>query len=343
MPPQRTEPLQLFRFDQRRYGIYGMLDQLNGQYVEAKITALQTVALKPGDTSVMVSRMSFPLKPNVPRWAEVSVGGKTEQYNLEEKPTVGRGDALGAGDYIGMYPHGLAGGGAQYAVSGPLSSYLFTPKQTDAIDMVNLTVPNQWKQGDQFAYSMLFTTGGSTPTQPASAYANVVDFLGVKNGKFPAITKLEGGTLLADPVLATIQVQPESIVVLDTKLGATDPLGLPIRLRGYQPNWQLVYTLNGSKTWRYCGQLDGDYYFHLYTNLDAYHVVVGHPLLADRSDVRIALDDANARQSVFEVYNPTAQPLTVNLHTNPVFLPAQTRSVSLAPYESKLAQFQPAP
>ena len=334
-PPMRTEPLQNFRFDQRRYGIYGMLDQLNGQLVESKITALQDVSLTPGATSVMVSRVSFPIKPEVTRYAEISVAGKVDQYDFRQKPQLARQDALAPGDYLGMYPHGLAGGGAQYAVAGPLSSYLSTPKQTDMVDMVNLQVPNQWKKGDQFAYKMLFTTGGSTPTRPASDYANVVSFLGLRDHKFPAITRLDGGTLLPEPVLPTLQVQPDSVVTLDTRQDAADPLGLPIRLRGYQPHWQLVYTLNGSKTWRYLGQLDGDFYFHLYTNLAAYHAVIGHPLLADRPDVRITLDDPAGKQRTFELYNPTAQPLTVTLHTNPAFLPAQTLTVTLAPYESQ--------
>lgn len=335
MPPQLTEPTQLFRLDQRRYGIYGMLDQANGQYVESKLTALADVALQPGNTSVMVSRISFPMKPNVPRYAELSVSGKAEQYDFRQQPNVSRADKLAAGDYLGMYPHGLTGGGAQYAVAGKLSSYLFTPKQTDMVGMVNLEVPNQWKQGDQFDYKMLFTTGGSTPTQDASTYAKVVAFLGLKDSKFPAITKLEGGTLLPEPVLATVQVKPDSVVTLDTKLNAADPLGLPIRFRGFEPNWQVVYLLNGSKTWRYCGQLDGDFYFHLYTNLDAYHVIAGHPLLADRTDVRIILDDPNGKQSAFEVFNPTGEAVTVNLRTNPAFLPAQTLKLTLEAYESK--------
>ncbi len=342
MPPQRTEPLQLFRLDQRRYGIYGMLEQANGQYVEAKITALQDVALKPGNTSVMVSRMSFPMKPTVPRWAELGLGDKQERYDLRQQPTVARSDKLAPGDYFGMYPHGLTGGGAQYAVSGKLSSYLWTPKQTDMVDLVNLEVPNQWKKGDQFDYSMLFTTGGSVPTQTTSTYKKVVSFLGLKDGKFPVITKLEGGTLLPDPVLATIQVKSDSVVNLETRLNKEDPLGLPIRLRGYEPNWQLVYLLNGSQTWRYCGQLDGDFYFHLYTNMDAYQVQLGHPLLADNTDVRLMLDDPTGKQSAFEVYNPTGQALKVTLRANPAFLPAQTLTVDLAPYESKRVEVKPA-
>jgi hypothetical protein len=209
--------------------------------------------------------------------------------------------------------------------------------------MVYLEVPNQWKKGDQFTYSMLFTTGGSVPAQTASTYERVVSFLGLKDHKFPAITKLEGATLLPEPVMATLQCQPEKTLRLETRQDEQDPLGLPFRLRGFEPNWQLVYTLNNSPTWRYCGQLDGEYYFHLYTNLGAYAVKLGHPLLADRPEVRITLDDAAGKQSAFEIYNPTGQELTVKLRANPDFLPAQTLAVTLAPYQSKLVRLKAAP
>ncbi len=340
-PPKRTEPTQLFRLDQRRYGIYGMLEQANGQYVESKITALQDVTLKGNAPQVMVSRLSFPMKPEVARWAELHVEGDTRRYNLREQPQVSREGRMAPGDYLGMYPHGLTGGGAHYAVSGDLHSYLFTPQQTSMVGTISLQVPNQWKRGDQFAYNLLFTTGGSQPVQTYSTYERVASFLGLSNGKFPAITRLEGGELLPDPVLATIQVGPDRPVVLETRLNKEDPLGLPIRLRGYEPNWQLVYLLNDSPTWRYCGQLDGDYYFHLYTNLDAYRVRVGHPLLADHKEVRITLDDPTGTQSAFEVYNPTDATLQVTLRANPAFLPEQTLTVELAPYESKRVKVEP--
>jgi len=334
-PPRRTEPSRLVRLDQRRYGLYGTLEQLNGQYVESRITALADAALKPGNSSAMVSRLSLPVKADAPRWAELNVAGKVTRYNQRQRSAVARADRLAAGDYIAMYPHGLAGGGAQYAVSGNLRSHLFAPKQSDLISMVMLDVPNRWRKGDAFAYQMLFTTGGSAPSRPASDYERVVAFLGLRDHEFPALTALAGGTLLAEPVIATIQAKPESVVTLETRRDPADPLGLPIRLRGYEPAWQLVYVLNGSKTWRYCGQLEGDHYFHLYTNQAAYRVQIGHPLLADRADICITLDDPAGKQRAFEIYNPTARPATLNLRTNPAFLPAETLRVELAPYESK--------
>lgn len=341
MPPKLTEPAQLVRFDQRRYGIYGMLEQANGQYVEAKITALQDVTLRNNATSIAVSHFSFPMKPDFPRWGELSVAGNVERYNLRELPQVARSDQLAPGDYFGMYPHGLSGGGAHYAVSGPLSSYVATHQQASMAGSLHLEVPNQWKQGDEFTYSLLFTTGGSLPVEPASTYENVVSFLGLRNAKFPAITRLEGATLLSEPVLATLQMQPDSVLNLETRMSREDPLGLPFRLRGLESNWQVVYLLNDSQTWRYCGRLDGEYYFHLYTNMDAYRVKLGHPVLADNTDVRIMLDDPTGKQSAFEVYNPTGQTLRrVTLRTNPAFLPAQTVTVDLPPYTSQRVTFQ---
>jgi hypothetical protein len=275
------------------------------------------------------------MDPASPQQTEISMGGKTQRYSMKEKQDLLRTDTLAAGDYIGMYPHGLTGGGAVYAVSGKLTSLLHTWQQADMISQINLQVPNQWKKGDTFRYSLFFSTGGSVPYKPASEYEKIVTFLGMRDKTFPAISKIAGGALLPEPVMATIQVKPDSVLTLETKRNADDPLGLPIRLRGYEPNWQLVYMLNGSKTWRYCGQLDGEYYFHLYTNMDAYQVKMGHPLLANRTDIRITLDDPTGKQSAFEVYNPTDKRVTVTLHTNPDFLPAQTVRVTLAPYESK--------
>jgi hypothetical protein len=202
-------------------------------------------------------------------------------------------------------------------------------------------VPNRWRKGDTFAYQMLFTTGGSVPSRPASDYERIVAFLGLRDNKFPALTALAGGTLLGEPVIATIQAKPQGVVTLETRRDPADPLGLPIRLRGYEPNWQLVYVVNGSKTWRYCGQLDGDHYFHLYTNQAAYRVQIGHPLLADRTDICITLDDPAGKQRAFEIYNPTAKPATLNLRANPAFLPAQTLRVDLAPYQSKRVALTP--
>ncbi len=337
-PPKLTEPLQLFNLRQRRYALYGALDQLNGQLVDSRITALQDVALR--GNSVLVSVLTHPMKENAPQVAEVSVGGKVERYPFKDAPAVSRTDAMAPGDYAGIYPHGLAGGGAQYAVAGKLTSSVATPGKSAMRAVVYLDVPTQWKKGDTFDYRMLFTTGGSVPHRPASEYEKTVAFLGLRDGTFPAITRVEGGTLLKEPAVATLQAVPEAVLRLETKHNPEDPLGLPIRVRGFEPNWQLVYTLNGSKTWRYCGRVEGDAYFHLYTNRSAYTVALGHPVLADRPEARIALDDADGKQRAFEVYNSTGQPLVVTLRANPAFLPAQTRKVTLAPYESRLVAFE---
>ena len=83
------------------------------------------------------------------------------------------------------------------------------------------------------------------------------------------------------------------------------------------------------------GQLDGDHYFHLYTNQAAYRVQIGHPLLAARADICITLDDPAGKQRAFEIYNPTARPATLNLRANPAFFRLETLKVDLAAYESQ--------
>lgn len=240
------------------------------------------------------------------------------------------------GDYAGIYPHGVVGGGAQYAVSGNLKSMINHKLNSKHFgDLIYLTVPNQWKKDNEFKYSLLFTTGGSVPAQQDSEYLQVVNFLGLRNNQFPAISKITGGKLLPIPVIATIETKPDSTLTLETREYPDAPLALPLRVRGYNPNWQVVYTLNGSKIWRYCGQLDQDFYFSLYSSLSPCNVIMGHPLTADNKDVVIALDDPLGKQSAFEIYNPTDKEMVVNLKTNPVFLPEKTISVTLKPLVSK--------
>ena len=79
----------------------------------------------------------------------------------------------------------------------------------------------------------------------------------------------------------------------------------------------------------------GDSRFNLYTRLTAHTIMAGHPLLADRDDIRIMLDDPTGSQSAFEIYNPLPEPVTVDLRSNPAFYSPWSSQVTLAPYESK--------
>ncbi|OGV74683.1 MAG: hypothetical protein A3K19_25480 [Lentisphaerae bacterium RIFOXYB12_FULL_65_16] len=335
-PPKLTEPLQLFNLQQRRYAVYGMLSQVNGQYVESRIEALQDVALKGANPEIMVSRLDYPVKPGAGQVVELcTVPGRLERILLDAAPRVNVRDELKSGAYVGAYPYGLAGGGAQYAVSGDLVATLNTTMVGASFQCpFYLRAPARWAKGDTFPFAMLYTTGGSVPHRPASDYQAVVAFLGLSDGKFPAIRKVEGGRLLGAPVLATVEAEPRSTVRIETEQGSADPLGLPIRVRGLEPNWLVVYLLNDSKTWRYCGRLDGDSYFHLYTRLQPYTVTLGHPVWADSKELVISLDDSSGHQAVFEVYNPTAASIRSVLQSNPAFLPEKTIEVTVSPFSS---------
>jgi len=334
-PPLLTEPLQLFNYTARRYGIYGMIGQLNGQLVESRITALQDVSMKKGQQSVMVSAKHHPPRPNpnLTYWAEKRVDGEVRRYEAGQTPKQVIAEELSRGDYVGCYPQGLAWGGAHYAVAGDLRSR-FQIKDNGFSSLISLNVPPRWKKGQNFDYTLFYTTGGSKPTRPESDYQKVTSFLGFDR-PFPAIRNLRGGTLLDVPVIATIEAAQDSVVRFNTPLNAEDPIGLTVRITGFNPNWLSVYRLNGSKKWRYMGELDGYFYFNLYTNMQAFDVMAGHPLLADRNDVIIALDDPDGRQSAFEIYNPTDKPLTTTLRANPAFYEKWSTRVQLPPYASK--------
>ena len=116
-PPKLTEPLQLFNLQQRRYAVYGMLSQVNGQYVESRIEALQDVALKGANPEIMVSRLDYPVKPGAGQVVELcTVPGRLERILLDAAPRVNVRDELKSGAYVGAYPYGLAGGGALRSV-----------------------------------------------------------------------------------------------------------------------------------------------------------------------------------------------------------------------------------
>jgi hypothetical protein len=136
-------------------------------------------------------------------------------------------------------------------------------------------------------------------------------------------------------VIATIDTTPAAVVILQTRRDPDDGINLPVRLKGLNPNWQAVYTLNDSRRWRYFGQLDGYRYFSLNTSRSAYTVKAGHPLLADQDEIRITLDDPRGAQSEFEVYNPTATAMRVTIRTNPAFFKAQSFKLTVAPFGSE--------
>ncbi len=338
-PPKLTEPLQLFNLHQRRYAIYGALDQVNAQYVESRVVALRDVNLAGSSPQVLVSRISFPIDPEAGQMAELTVGDRLERLPLDALPRVNYNDLLAAGDYVGVYPHGLAGGGAQYKVSGDLVSRLQTSKTDNLTSAWYLRVPAQWSKDQEFSYSLLYSTGGSKPHRPASDYVKTAAFLGLRDKAFPAIAAVKGGELLAEPVIATIVTTPEATVELTTRHDPEAPVGLPIRLRGLQPNWQVAYQLNGSTIWRYCGEYEGDFYLNLYTHHGAHQLTAGHPVTASDDRLRIALDDATGGQTSFELYNPTAEAITASLRPHAPFLTGEEKSVTVAPYTSATVQW----
>jgi len=331
-PPKLTEPTQLIKLEVRRYGIYGGIGQLNGQLVESTITALKDVRLKDGRKSILVSRDNYNILPGVEPWVEQSSDGKVVRYAIAKADNKYKHGPFKQGDYIGTYPMGLAGGGAQYAVSGDVT-FALQSRPGSTWSGVMLNVPNQWKKGQQFRYAIFYTIGGSVPYRPTSDYQKAARFLGL-TGSFPAIQGLTGGTLQPTPVIATIHTKPESVVRFKTVKNEDDPISLPVRIKGFNPNWQTAYMFDGSRKWRFFGELDGYGYMNLYTTTSAHTVVAGHPVLADRDDVRITLDDPLGGQSAFEVYNPTDRPMTVHLRTNEAFLPARKLTVRLKPFES---------
>lgn len=332
-PPERTEPLRRFNLVQRRYGLYGAIGQLNGQLVESRLRVLEDASLKGRSPLAQVSRfINVPAEPG--RTLELSLGGSARRYPLTESKVVNMSRPMRRGDYMGVYPYGLAGGGAQYAISGPLVALLRLGRGAGFLGSLMLQMPSRLRAGQELDYSILYTTGGAAPNRPRSDYASAARFLGL-DGTFPAIEHLSGGTLLQQPVIATIQTRPKDVIRLRTRGDPDAPLGLPIRIRGYNPNWQVVYSLDGSSDWRYMGQLDGYFYFHLYTQQGAHTVVAGQPLLGDQPRLRIELDDPLGRQGAFELYNPTDQPMKVHLHTNPAFFPPREFEVIVPPYTSQ--------
>ncbi len=333
-PPKKTVPLETFRFVQRRYGLYGMINQVNAQLVESTLTMLKDCTLS--NSRMVVSNMSYPVKADSPKKAEVFVDGKITKYPFNNLPDIYRNDNLKPGDYYGLYPHGLAGGGAQYAVSDSLQLRVNYRKNAKSLScVIYKPLPKILKKGSQIKYNMLFSTGGLRPAQKNSDFMMIDDFLGVRNSKYPAITQITGGRLENKPVIATITAMPDKILKLETRKCPDAPLALPIRIRGFNPNWLTVYKLNGSKIWRYCGELDNDLYFHLYTSISSHKVVMGHPLTADNKDVIITLDCPDGKQSQFEIYNPSSKKMTVKLKTNPLLLPEKSLVITINPLESK--------
>ena len=332
-PPKLTEPLQLFNYTSRRYGIYGMIGQLNGQLVESKIQALQDVSLEDNTAPVYVSSKHFASPPTTSSWAEASISRKVNRYETPvDEATMVRRD-LSPGDYVGCYPEGMVLGGAHYLVSGDITS-LFQPKPTGFSSAFTLNTPRNWQASQSFDYSIFYSNGGSLPSREASDYQKVVSFLGFHQ-PFPAIRQVVGGELLPSPVIATIESAPERTVRFSTVRNAEDPIGLTVRIGGFNPDWQTAYRLNGSRKWRYFGELDGFFYMNLYTNTQDHTVMAGHPILADRDGIRITLDDPEDTQSVFELYNPTDEAVRVNLRSNPDFFEEWSAEAEVGPHESK--------
>ena len=334
-PPKLTEPLQLFHLDQRRYGLYGMVGQLNGQLVESRLSILQDVKLKNGRTMVRVSGDNYAVRENSNAHVESCLEGEVTREPVPEKLRWHEPEKLKPGDYVGAYPFGYAWGGAQYAVS----DNLFVGYRQTHRNGFYLQLPEELAEGTVFDYSILYTTGGSLPHRPTSDYQKVRSFLGFA-GSFPGLADVEGGELLDSPVMATIQTTPGSEVRFRTVRNTDDPIGLTVRIRGFHPAWQVAYLQDDSTTWRYFGQLDGYFYANFYTRMAGSRVVAGHPITCNRPELRITLDDPMGKQSAFEIYNPTDRPIQAELRLNPTFfgkqqtLPEGPIPVKVAPFTS---------
>lgn len=315
-PPKLTEPLQLFHLAQRRYGIYGMVGQLNGQLVESRISILQDVKLKNGRTTVRVSGDNYAVRANSNASVESCLRGETARNPVPDKLRWHQPERLVPGDYVGAYPFGYAWGGAQFAVSDNLWVG-YRPTHRSGF---YLKLPEELTEGATFDYAILYTTGGSLPHRPASDYQKVRSFLAF-TGAFPGLEDLEGGELLKMPVIATIRTTPESQVRFRTVKNTNDPIGLTVRIQGFQPNWQVAYLRDDSTTWRYFGQLDGQFYANFYTRAAGHSIVAGHPITCDHPELRIALDDPQGKQGAFEIYNPTGETILARLQLNPTFFP----------------------
>ena len=334
-PPKKTEPLQLFHLNQRRYGIYGMVGQLNGQLVESRISILRDVNLKPGRTTVRVSGDNYAVRENSNAFLESCLDGKVIRSPIPVKLRWHEPERLVPGDYVGAYPFGYAWGGAQYAVS----DNLWAGYRQSHRNGFYLKLPQKLSGSSTFEYAIFYTTGGSAPHRPGSDYQQVRSFLGF-TGTFPGLSDIDGGELLDSPVIATIRTTPEAEVRLRTVKNTDDPIGLTVRICGFQTNWQVAYLQDDSTTWRYFGELDGYFYANFYTKTASRKIVAGHPITCDHPELRIALDDPQGKQSVFEIYNPTGRLIQTRLKLNPTFfgrkqtLPEATVPVEVAAFTS---------
>jgi|GEM_PF-3772036 hypothetical protein len=321
-PPQLTEPLRFFNALCRKYALFGRIGegQVNGQLLEGRINILEDIELSNGYIDVAFPKMSGATH------VEYRNDGKVVRYAVSDPNC--RGEfKMNTGDYIGLYPFGLAGGGAIFAVKGDLYGKLPSGQ-------IRLKVPQQLKKGDVLEYSLLFTNGGSMPLSPVSDYERLWKHFGF-GGSFPAIESVNGGTLEKSVVMPLVAVTPVSTLNVITKKVDDSPCGLIFRIRGFNPNWLVAWQLDGSGNWRFMGNDGKDFYFQLYTDIAAHKLFAGHPVTADDPEVKITLNDPEGGNQRFEIYNPTDKAKKVILSANESFLKKLTKTVELAPHESK--------
>ena len=109
---------------------------------------------------------------------------------------------------------------------------------------------------------------------------------------------------------------------------------MTVRIRGFHPHWQVACLQDDSATWRYFGQLDGQFCANFHARAAGHSIVAGHPITCDHPELRIALDDPRGKQGAFEVYSPTDETIRTRLRLNPTFFPRRrTLPDSFVPVE----------
>ena len=178
----------------------------------------------------------------------------------------------------------------------------------------------------RFKHLLALTNGKRPPS--ARVFADIHDKYGF-DGTFGTRVRIHRGVL--ENGVAIPEFAPEKHGVEASFSVADMPAAFGVKVRGVNPNWSSsIYDVPGKRLIRNIAVLEGTAYACLDVDRGL-HVFIGNLVVADDERVVIDVLDAAGGTLRLTVHNPTAAPLTTQVHANCRAVGELDREVTLAP------------
>ncbi|MCG2661135.1 MAG: hypothetical protein L6437_12935, partial [Kiritimatiellae bacterium] len=242
------------------------------------------------------------------------------------------------GSYVVVFPSLWGSSGAMALDDGYVAStYAKFPGVHVNVALANM--PREIKAGEEIKYRLILMHGRPNELPNTDDWDNFANRMGLRGKAGYEVKDIKVGKVKGTRFL--LELDPADGGFVGTVMYGNLPIRLPVRVAAMNQNWTFAWFDLDRKQWfpSAVDQVIGQGFFTLDTRQGNHRIFAGHPVLADNTDLRIAVvSDGSTKVQAF-VNNGGDQPVDAIIRLNPALGKAEPVKLRLEPGEVKDLEF----